>query len=219
MSNRNRNNNNNNKDLSRLSKFLALVLRHNGVDMGLKFRPDGYTELSSLMKLDGMKQHSTANIYAVVDTNEKKRYTILTDNKGKVWIRANQGHSGKVSDAIDQNQLLEEITSHEQIPICVHGTNRKAYEFIKDQGLSKRERHGIHFASGTSEDSSVISGMRTNSKVLVYINVEKAMNDGIKFFVSTNGVILSPGDSTLQDSDGYSGVLKPEYFSKVEFVK
>lgn len=207
------------KKQSRLSKFLAYVLRHNGVDMGLNFRPDGYTELSVMLKMKNMKEYSVKDVQRVVDTNEKKRYTLLTDSKGKVWIRANQGHSGKVSEAIDQNLLLEEITDYKKIPICIHGTNKKAYEIIKEQGLSKRERHGIHFAAGTANDESVISGMRKSAKVMIYIDVEKAMRDGLKFFVSTNGVILSPGNSSLKDGDGYSGVILPEYFSKVEFVK
>ena len=208
----------NKKNFSHLSKFLALILRHQGVDMGLNFRPDGYTELSKVMKLDNMKQYSVANIETVVDTNEKQRYALLTDSKGKVWIRANQGHSGKVKDSIDDNLLLEEITDHKKIPICVHGTNKRSYQLIKDQGLSKRERHGIHFASGTTNDNSVISGMRQSAKVLIYINVKAAMENGIKFYISANGVILSPGDLSLHDGDGHCGIIKPEYFSKVEFI-
>ena len=60
--------------------------------------------------------------------------------------------------------------------------------------------------------------MRKSANVLIYINVQKAMSDGIKFYISTNGVILSPEDKSLVDSDGYDGLIKPEYFSKVEFT-
>ena len=42
------------------------------------------------------------------------------------------------------------------------------------------------------------------------IDVKKAMENGIKFYESDNGVILSPGL-------GEKGIIFPEYFSKVEF--
>jgi len=50
--------------------------------------------------------------------------------------------------------------------------------------------------------------MRTSSQVLIYINVAKAMEDGIKFYLSANGVILTEGNE--------EGFLLKEYFEKVE---
>ena len=46
--------------------------------------------------------------------------------------------------------------------------------------------------------------------VYIYIDVKRAMENGIKFYESDNGVILSPGL-------GDKGIILPEYFSKVEF--
>jgi 2'-phosphotransferase len=50
--------------------------------------------------------------------------------------------------------------------------------------------------------------MRTGSQVLIYINVAKAMEGGIKFNISANGVILTEGNQ--------EGFLPKEYFEKVE---
>jgi 2'-phosphotransferase len=50
--------------------------------------------------------------------------------------------------------------------------------------------------------------MRNSSQILVYINVQKAIDAGLKFFLSDNGVILTEGD--------VDGLLKPEFFDKVE---
>jgi 2'-phosphotransferase len=50
--------------------------------------------------------------------------------------------------------------------------------------------------------------MRTGSQVLIYINVAKAMENGIKFNISANGVILTEGNE--------EGFLPKEYFEKVE---
>lgn len=50
--------------------------------------------------------------------------------------------------------------------------------------------------------------MRNNATVLIHIDVQKAMDSGLKFFVSDNGVVLTEGDS--------NGFLSPQFFSKVE---
>jgi 2'-phosphotransferase len=50
--------------------------------------------------------------------------------------------------------------------------------------------------------------MRSSSQVLIYIDVQKALDAGITFFLSENGVILTEGDE--------HGFLSPEYFLRVE---
>lgn len=68
-------------------------------------------------------------------------------------------------------------------------------------------RNHIHFASELPNKKSVISGARKNAEVFIYVNLDKALVDGIKFFKSANGVILSPGN--------HSGVLETKYFLKI----
>jgi 2'-phosphotransferase len=53
--------------------------------------------------------------------------------------------------------------------------------------------------------------MRRSSQVFIYINVQKAIDAGIKFFLSDNGVVLTPGNE--------SGFLKPEFFERVITAK
>lgn len=53
--------------------------------------------------------------------------------------------------------------------------------------------------------------MRKYSQILIFINVQKAIDAGIKFFLSDNGVVLTAGDA--------NGILKPEFFDRVESSK
>jgi 2'-phosphotransferase len=85
------------------------------------------------------------------------------------------------------------------------------------------KRNHIHLAQGIPGDG-VISGsfipwrssfnsepslgMRSSSQVLIYIDVQKALDAGITFFLSENGVVLTEGDER--------GFLSPEYFLRVE---
>lgn len=48
--------------------------------------------------------------------------------------------------------------------------------------------------------------MRPNCEVAVFINGPQALADGIPFFRSANGVILTPGNT--------DGVLLPKYFKE-----
>ncbi|XP_075829468.1 tRNA 2'-phosphotransferase 1 isoform X3 [Microtus pennsylvanicus] len=59
-------------------------------------------------------------------------------------------------------------------------------------------------ASGSSLD--VPTGMRPNCDVAVFIDGPLALADGIPFFRSANGVILTPGDA--------EGFLLPKYFKE-----
>lgn len=69
------------------------------------------------------------------------------------------------------------------------------------------ERKHIHCAKGTLFDPNVISGLRKDAQVFIYIDLEKALTEGLKFYESENGVILTEGDE--------QGYLKPKYFLKV----
>lgn len=88
-------------------------------------------------------------------------------------------------------------------------------------------RHHIHLSQGLPSEQAVKSGkhmvlkantsisfsptehsgMRSSSQVFIYIDLDKALRAGIKFYLSENGVILTKGDDT--------GFLKPEYFLRV----
>lgn len=85
-------------------------------------------------------------------------------------------------------------------------------------------RNHVHFAAGLpagfkaladSEDADaevkkepVISGMRNSSAILIFIDLKKALEGGVKFWKSANGVILSEGDER--------GIISLQYFKRVE---
>lgn len=50
-----------------------------------------------------------------------------------------------------------------------------------------------------------------NSQILIYIDVDKAADAGLKFWLSGNGVILSEGDE--------NGYISRKFFLKVVDVK
>lgn len=107
---------------------------------------------------------------------------------------------------------LQPVNSPSDIPtgIAVHGTTRKAWDSIREQGLSRMTRNHIHLAQGVP-GSGIISGMRNSSSILIYIDIQKALDAGIKFYLSANGVVLTEGDA--------NGFLSPHFFARVETSK
>ena len=67
-------------------------------------------------------------------------------------------------------------------------------------------RQHIHFSPGLPGDERNVSGPRKNAEVALVIDMDSALKDGVKFFLSENNVILTRG---LQ------GALPPKYIKKV----
>ncbi|KAJ3017073.1 UNVERIFIED_CONTAM: tRNA 2'-phosphotransferase 1 [Siphonaria sp. JEL0065] len=182
------------------SKTLSYILRHGAAKEGIPIRSDGNVLVTDLIKYKKFRGKKLEDFQLAVASNDKQRYAMTNENG--VWlIRANQGHSIKV--AVE----LEEIKDPAELPIVVHGTYHRAWSTIERDGLKKMNRNHVHFAVGKPGESGVISGMRSSSQVLIYINVPLAMSEGIKFYRSANNVILS---------EGINGVIHPKYFAEIE---
>jgi 2'-phosphotransferase len=186
-----------------LSKTMSWLLRHKAKDLGLNMSNDGYVLLDDMLALSNFRNITVDDIKHVVDTNDKQRFS-LKEESNKLYIRANQGHSKQMSDLVSTGELLQKITK--PYSECIHGTTKKAYQSIKKHGLNRMNRMHIHFAIGLTDDDKVISGFRKSSEVLIYIDMEKAMKDGIEFYLSDNKVILS---------EGIKGIIEPKYFKQI----
>lgn len=89
------------------------------------------------------------------------------------------------------------------------------------EGLKRREEEGEETRKGETNGNEIISGMRFNSKILIFVNIEEALRDGIQFWLSQNGVVLTEGISeTRKEGDGkdqsqVAGFLPLKYFDRV----
>uniref|UniRef100_A0A8D0TPD4 2'-phosphotransferase n=3 Tax=Sus scrofa TaxID=9823 RepID=A0A8D0TPD4_PIG len=186
-----------------LSKALSYALRHGALKLGLPMGADGFVPLGALLQLPQFRSFSAEDVQRVVDTNEKQRFTLQPgDPSTGPLIRANQGHSLQVP-ALE----LIPLETPQALPLMlVHGTFWRHWPSILLKGLSRQGRTHIHLAPGLPGDPGVISGMRPNCEVAVFINGPQALADGIPFFRSANGVILTPGNA--------DGVLLPKYFKE-----
>jgi 2'-phosphotransferase len=207
------NDKNKKRSLKTLSHSLSWALRHAAPQLNLTMTADGFCPLDEILQSTHpkLKGWTEQEIRQVVETNDKQRFrldqklaaeyaasscprVVDAGSDTTIWcIRANQGHS---IDVIDPHLLLERLSEIEvtALPCIVHGTYREPWNAIQKAGyLSRMKRNHIHCASGLLGEDGVISGMRRTCQVYIYMDGAKCARDGIVFFRSDNGVILTEG--------------------------
>lgn len=159
------------KDLKRLSKFLAVILRHNPSDFAIVLDEHGFAPLEpvwqAILAKYG-KRYSYDDLETIVEGDQtgKKRYEILGDK-----IRAMYGHS-----------QIREISYPPAIPPenLYHGTNAKAVEAIRETGLQAMNRQYVHLTCSLKNATNVAK-RRTNQPIMLVVRALEAHEAGYIF--------------------------------------
>jgi len=176
----------NQKRLTKISRTLSSILRHKALELKLPIDDQGFIPVERLLNHNYLTnlRVTQEDLEYVVSTNEKQRFAFNSDH---TQLRATQGHSIKL-----KNPILKEITNPKDYPLVIHGTYWAVWPKIKESGqLIRMSRTHIHLAQGLP--GQVKSGARHNVDVLIHIDLEKALQAGLKFYESDNGVVLCPG--------------------------
>ncbi|XP_060116442.1 tRNA 2'-phosphotransferase 1 isoform X2 [Heteronotia binoei] len=156
----------------RLSKALSYALRHGADKLGLQMGPDGFVDVAEILRLPQFKAWCLDDVQRIVETNDKQRFAVRPHpSDGRPQIRANQGHSLKVSE-LELIPLLDLTDFPETV---AHGTYLHHWPAIRSKGLSRMGRTHIHLAPGLPGDKAVLSGIRNNCEVAIIIDVAKAL--------------------------------------------
>ncbi|KAK3296046.1 KptA family-domain-containing protein [Chaetomium fimeti] len=219
-----------------LSRALSRLLRHQAGNAGVELDREGFADLGKVLQWGPIRTLAPTfpEILNAVHNSDKQRFAIKpnpatnpdldeTSTDPSDWlIRANQGHSIK----LDSEHLLkalalpaDEKDSTAALPegaiaippAVIHGTYFAFWpSIIASGGLKPMGRNHVHFSTGLPEDSEagVISGMRKDAEVLIYVDVAASLRDGgIKWWMSDNGVVLTEGDA--------DGLVPLKYFKEV----
>ncbi|KAK0249191.1 tRNA 2'-phosphotransferase [Friedmanniomyces endolithicus] len=239
-----------------VSKKISWLLRHGAEKEGLQLDSRGFLNVQDVLSNRNLRSLKVTfdELREIVEENDKQRFTMVpvaaptasrvgddvegdstglqqqpipSNKPGDYLIRANQGHSLKLSD---DSGLLTPITAANLPDVAVHGTTHAAWPLIvASGGLKPMGRNHVHFASGlpsgfkslvdsesdgaaatttVTVDAPVISGMRNSSTILMFLDLDKALAAGVKLGLSDNGVILSEGNA--------DGLVPLEVFKRVE---
>ncbi|WP_201980265.1 RNA 2'-phosphotransferase [Hymenobacter rubidus] len=166
------------KQMTRLSKFLSLHLRHRPDALGLTLQAGGWVKVADL--LAACAEHSTPislpQLTEIVKGNDKQRFAF--DATG-TRIRAQQGHSVEVD---------LQLTPAGPPAVLYHGTAPAALPAIRREGLHKMKRHHVHLSP--DEETARRVGARRGQPHILTVHAAAMHAAGIVFYESGNGVWL-----------------------------
>lgn len=167
------------KQITQISKFLSLVLRHQPETIDIQLDQNGWTDVKDLIEKAnnyGIK-FDREILNHIVATNPKKRFA-YNDTFDK--IRASQGHSVEIELG---------YTNQKPPEILFHGTAEKFVQSILDTGLDKGNRQQVHLSADF--ETAIKVGQRHGKPFVFKVLAEKMYNDNFEFFISDNGVWLT----------------------------
>jgi putative RNA 2'-phosphotransferase len=165
--------------LTRTSKFLSYVLRHDPGAIGLQLGPGGWADVETLVeraRAEG-RPLSRARIEAVMAAGEKTRFALSADG---TRIRANYGHSIEVD--------LDLTPTRPPGPLY-HGTARAALSAIREEGLRPQSRQYVHL-SPTPEEAEAV-GRRHGAPIVLRVDAPALHEAGHALYRSTATVWLT----------------------------
>lgn len=167
-----------NSDLTKISKYISLILRHKPEVIGIQLDANGWANVEALLAGIGRKYPIDFEVLEeIVRTDNKERYSF---NEDKTKIRANQGHSIQVD---------VELSVTEPPEILYHGTAERFSASIEAKGLLPQYRLYVHLSPDTATAEKV--GRRHGKPVIYLVNAGQMQQDGYTFLLSANGVWLT----------------------------
>jgi putative RNA 2'-phosphotransferase len=169
--------------LVKLSKFLALILRHQPQRFALELDDEGWASLPEVMEilhgLPNFRWATRADVLALVQQSagdDRRRFQIEGNR-----IRARYGHS------------LARPIRHEPCtppPRLYHATSPEAQTSIRREGLRPMERQYVHL-SPDPETAVRVGARHTDRPVLLTVRSSRAHTAGVEFHRADEAVYLA----------------------------
>jgi putative RNA 2'-phosphotransferase len=162
-----------------LSRFLSFILRHAPQSIGLTLDAQGWADIDTLLAkaAAGGRPFDRAALAAVVEQNDKKRFTLSADG---CRIRAAQGHS------VDVDLGLAPTAPP---PTLYHGTATRFLGAVMAEGLKPGSRQKVHLSADQATARAV--GRRHGKPVVLRIDTERMRDEGHEFWQAENAVWLT----------------------------
>lgn len=165
-------------NLTKVSKYLALILRHKPETIGITLDEHGWANVKDIINgINKTYKIDMEMLEEIVATDDKQRYSF---NEDKTKIRANQGHS------INVDVELEEAVPPEYL---WHGSATKYRDSIRTTGLIPKSRLYVHMSE--SYMTAMDTGARHGKPIVFCVKAAEMYKVGYKFYKSANGVWLT----------------------------
>lgn len=166
------------QDLTKIGRYLCLLLRHKPWSAGIQVDNHGWTEVEPFLKAVSRRYPlDRATLEEIVRTDEKQRYSFSEDG---LRIRANQGHSIPVD--VEPERM--------DPPECLwHGTAERFAPSIEAEGIKHMNRLYVHLSP--DPETAVRVGKRHGEPLVFRVDTAAMARDGYVFYRAVNGVWLT----------------------------
>ena len=176
-------------DLTRISKYMSLILRHKPQVIGIHLDAHGWADVNALLAGISRKYPINRDILdEIVSRDEKQRYSFSEDG---TKIRANQGHSIQVD---------VELTLTEPPEMLYHGTAQRFAASIEAQGLLSGSRLYVHLSPDQETAEKV--GRRHGEPVIYLVDAGQMHRDGYCFYLRQWSLADKGGSCDLPETLG-----------------
>ncbi|MCA9591361.1 MAG: RNA 2'-phosphotransferase [Myxococcales bacterium] len=164
----------------RISKLLALALRHEPTALGLSLDARGWASVDDVLRGLGDRglTISEEELEQVVAASDKQRFALSADG---ARIRANQGHSVRVDLGLSPAVPPE---------VLFHGTTTRFGDSIREGGLVAGARTHVHL-SADEATARTVALRRRGPHVILRVRAGDLHRTGALFYQSENGVWLT----------------------------
>ena len=167
-------------NLTAISRYISLILRHNPEVIGITLNEHGWADVNALIRgIRGTREPAFSKelLDEIVRTDSKQRYAY---NEDHTLIRASQGHSIPVDVELTQAMPPE---------LLWHGTGEKYTASIEKTGLIPKSRLYVHLSKDM--DTAIAVGTRHGKPVVYQVSAGRMARAGYAFYLSANGVWLT----------------------------
>ncbi len=162
---------------TRISKYIALLLRHHPEKAGLVMDEHGWVRSDDLIRgVSESYDFDRQLLEKIVREDEKQRYAFNEDHS---LIRASQGHSIPVD---------VQLQAYDPPEFLFHGTAEKYLPGIRSQGLLPKSRLYVHLSK--DPDTAYQTGQRHGRPAVLTVMAAEMQEAGYVFYRSENGVWL-----------------------------
>ena len=132
-------------DLTRISKYISLILRHKPEVIGIKLDTHGWADVNALLAGISRKYPINRDILEeIVRSDEKQRYSFSEDG---TKIRANQGHSIEVQGLLPQSRLYVHLSPDPETAEKVGQRHGQPVIYLVDAGQMHRDGYLFYLSA------------------------------------------------------------------------
>ncbi|KAK8126687.1 uncharacterized protein PG998_002446 [Apiospora kogelbergensis] len=218
-----------------LSKALSALLRHKASEAGIEMNGEGYARLDQVVERDNAKKRFTLKPVSEsdADSTDPKDWLIRANQGHSIELASEALHAPITLEAANVPVVVVHGTYFAFWPSIVESGGLKKMgrthvhfgtglpedgnpsTATSSKGPQQAQVHdaGDETAAAPEKEErhgkpKVISGMRADAELLMFVDVEASLRNGdMKWWLSSNGVVLTEGDA--------DGCVPLKYFKEV----